>query len=198
LHHDCHCDPCRCFIADQASATSASAQDPPPARSTRHRYRKGLCSDAIRIEEPPIGAHLVTPRRGYTHHGIYAGEGMVIHYAGLSRGIERGPVEEVSLARFANARPVMIRCRGSMPFEVPEIVRRARSRLGENRYRLLSNNCEHFSEWAQFGLSRSTQVDRLARLPMVAAASLARRVRVVLRSLSDRLIASHEGVANHV
>ncbi len=123
---------------------------------------------------------------------------MVIHYAGLARGIESGPVEEVSLARFANARPVMIRCRGTIPFEVTEIVRRARSRLGENRYRLLSNNCEHFSEWAQFGLSRSTQVDRFARLPMLAAASLTLGVRVVLRSLSARLLPQNEGVANQV
>ena len=30
----------------------------------------------------PLGAHLVTPRRGYTHHGIYVGNGIVIHYAG--------------------------------------------------------------------------------------------------------------------
>jgi hypothetical protein len=40
-------------------------------------------------------------------------------------------------------------------------VSRARSRLGENRYRLLTNNCEHFSEWSRFGTSRSPQVERL-------------------------------------
>src|SRR5262249_61985463 len=36
--------------------------------------RSGLSSrdrvlDSAR--EPPLGAHMVTPRRGYTHHGIY-------------------------------------------------------------------------------------------------------------------------------
>jgi hypothetical protein len=51
--------------------------------------------------EPPIGAHIVTRRQGYTHHGIYAGVGRVVHYAGLSRGLRRGPVEETSLSRFA-------------------------------------------------------------------------------------------------
>jgi Lecithin retinol acyltransferase len=187
LHYICHCNPCRCGTA---------SHEPPSARPKRHATGKRRCATASEVAEPPLGAHLVTPRRGYTHHGIYAGEGMVIHYAGLSRGIERGPVEEVSLARFANARPVMIRCRGSMPFEVPEIVRRARSRLGENRYRLLSNNCEHFSEWAQFGLHRSAQVNRFARLPVSAAASLAQGFRVVLRSLSDRLLFNHAGAAN--
>ena len=44
-------------------------------------------------EEPPMGAHLVTPRRRYCHHGIYVGDGKVVHYAGLSRSLRRGPVE---------------------------------------------------------------------------------------------------------
>ena len=38
---------------------------------------------------------------------------------------------------------------------------RARSRLGENRYRFFSNNCEHFSEWCVNGEHRSPQVERL-------------------------------------
>jgi hypothetical protein len=36
-----------------------------------------------------IGAHVATQRRWYTHHGIYAGSGKVIHYAGLSRSLQR-------------------------------------------------------------------------------------------------------------
>ena len=49
-----------------------------------------------------IGAHLITPRCGYTHHGIYIGSGRVVHYAGLSRAaLTRRPVEEVSLTEFA-------------------------------------------------------------------------------------------------
>jgi len=46
----------------------------------------------------PIGAHVVTPRRGYTHHGIYVGRGRVVQYGGLSRGLRSGPVKEVSLS----------------------------------------------------------------------------------------------------
>lgn len=29
----------------------------------------------------PLGAHLVSPRKRYRHHGIYVGNGRVIHYA---------------------------------------------------------------------------------------------------------------------
>ena len=48
--------------------------------------------------EPPMGAHIVAQRRGYIHHGIYVGAAKVVHYAGLSRGLRRGPVEEISLS----------------------------------------------------------------------------------------------------
>ena len=30
-----------------------------------------------------IGSHLKVARLGYSHHGVYLGNGMVIHYAGL-------------------------------------------------------------------------------------------------------------------
>jgi hypothetical protein len=53
--------------------------------------------------EPPLGAHLTTSRRGYTHHGMYVGDGRVVHYSGLSGFWQCGPVEEVSLTRFAAA-----------------------------------------------------------------------------------------------
>ena len=51
--------------------------------------------------EPPLGAHLTTSRRGYTHHGMYVGHGRVVHYSGFSGLWQGGPVEEVSLSRFA-------------------------------------------------------------------------------------------------
>jgi Lecithin retinol acyltransferase len=109
--------------------------------------------------EPPLGAHMVTPRRGYTHHGIYVGEGKVIQYGGLSWGLRRGPVEEVSLAQFSQGRPVWVRVVGAHWFDRHEVVRRARLRLGEDRYSVLTNNCEHFCEWCVRGQHRSYQVD---------------------------------------
>jgi hypothetical protein len=47
---------------------------------------------------PPWGAHIVSLRRGYTHHGIYVGNERVVQYGGLTRGLRRGPVEEVLLS----------------------------------------------------------------------------------------------------
>jgi hypothetical protein len=48
------------------------------------------------------------------------------------------------------------------------VVERVRSRLGEHRYRLLTNNCEHFCEWALRGESRSVQIERLHVRPRMA------------------------------
>ncbi len=111
--------------------------------------------------EPPLGAHIVTPRRGYSHHGIYVGQGRVVQYGGLSRGLRRGPVEEVSLSQFAQGRPICHRPGESLWFDRDEVVRRARTRLGENRYNVLTNNCEHFCEWCVRGEHRSYQVDEI-------------------------------------
>jgi Lecithin retinol acyltransferase len=126
------------------------------------RSTDGLRSSDLALSperEPPLGAHVVTPRRGYSHHGIYVGQGRVVQYGGLSRGLRRGPVEEVSLSQFAQGRPICHRPGESRWFDPHEVVRRARMRLGENRYNVLTNNCEHFCEWCVRGEHRSYQVD---------------------------------------
>lgn len=111
------------------------------------------------VEDLAPGAHLVTPRRGYVHHGLYAGDGRVIHYAGFKRPWRRGPIEEVSLEQFARGRGFAVKPRVAPKYPGPAAVERARSRLGENRYRFWSNNCEHFVEWCLTGAGRSAQVD---------------------------------------
>jgi hypothetical protein len=68
-------------------------------------------------------------------------------------------VEETSLADFGRGRPVWIKFHAPSNFEPREVIRRARSRVGEDRYRLLTNNCEHFCEWCLRGEARSYQVE---------------------------------------
>jgi hypothetical protein len=111
------------------------------------------------MENLPLGAHLVSPRLAYEHHGVYAGGGRVIHYAGFKGWLHIAPVEEVSLQEFAGGHAVRVALSPAARFAGEQAVARARSRLGENRYRLLSNNCEHFVEWCLDGASRSSQVD---------------------------------------
>jgi hypothetical protein len=150
---------------------------------------------ALATHEPLPGSHVVTPRRGYLHHGIYVGFGRVVHYSGLAYGLRRGPVEEISVARFTDGRSIRVKA-GAAPshFDRCEVVRRARSRVGENSYRLFSNNCEHFCEWCVYGEHRSYQVEALLRQPAHALRTLIRfvskacstRARMFLRRRSDQ------------
>jgi len=122
--------------------------------------------------EPPLGAHLVTQRRGYEHHGVYVGDGKVVHYAGFAGSAHRGPVEEVTLASFAAGHAVALRPHPCPRYASDDAVRRARSRLGENHYRLLTNNCEHFCTWCLFGEGRSQQVETCLTHPRMALRAL--------------------------
>lgn len=133
-------------------------------------------------ETPPLAAHIVTSRRGYTHHGIYIGEGNVVHYAGLS-GWKRGPIEEISLRQFSRGQPISVRSHAKPQFDPSDVVARARSRLGEGRYRILSNNCEHFCEWCISGESRSQQIELWRTRP--------RYVLVAVVRLLGRFVHSH-------
>jgi hypothetical protein len=131
----------------------------------RHAYESRFVRELPPAELPPVGAHVVTPWLGFAHHGIHVGEGKVVHYGALEYDIIRRPVEEVTLAEFARGRPVFLVSHAQAMLEADEVVRRARSRIGENRYRLLSMNCEHFAEWCLHGEHRSFQVESALDFP---------------------------------
>ena len=157
------------------------------------RYGAGRSSGAGAIQEewPPVGSHVVTMRRAYLHHGIYVGCGKVVHYSGLAHGLRRGPVEEVSLADFARGHTVRLLERAPAAFDPREIVRRARSRIGEDNYRLFTNNCEHFSEWCVRGVGRSYQVDAVMALverPLQIARRFLRFVNAVAEAGRSELV----------
>jgi Lecithin retinol acyltransferase len=134
-------------------------------------YQYAFQSRAVRLledEEPPIGAHLVTPWHGFAHHGVYVGGGRVIHYNARVYRLKRRPVEETGMAEFAEGRPVFIVDHAEAPLDSPEVIRRARARLGEDRYHLLDNNCEHLVEWCLHGVARSFQVESALDFPQRA------------------------------
>ncbi|WP_095192486.1 lecithin retinol acyltransferase family protein [Pseudomonas sp. Irchel 3A7] len=121
------------------------------------------------------GSHLITSRNGYIHHGIYLGEQQVIHYAGMCSGFDIGPIEIIHLTHFANGRQVRVRRHMQAGFKPDVVLERALSRLGETRYRLLTNNCEHFCYWSLFGKSESPQVQDVLSHPSKA-------IKLIMRS----------------
>ncbi|AUZ80801.1 lecithin retinol acyltransferase family protein [Aeromonas caviae] len=106
----------------------------------------------------PIGTHLVTPRTGYDHHGIYVGNGKVVHYAGFARGFNTGPVEEVTLETFTDGGRCRVKSHANQKFYGVEVAERARAKIGEDSYNLAFNNCEHLCEWCVNGRHHSEQV----------------------------------------
>jgi HRAS-like suppressor 3 len=106
----------------------------------------------VRTDSLEPGTELIVDRLAYRHHGIYVGGGLVIHYAGWI-SYRHGLVEAIPLGNFAGKHPIRV---GRVPTESlhgEDIVRRARSRLGERCYDVLKNNCEHFlqlvSSWGE-------------------------------------------------
>ncbi|MCU0524992.1 MAG: lecithin retinol acyltransferase family protein [Elainella sp. Prado103] len=90
----------------------------------------------------------------YEHHGIDCGDGTVIHYY---KGGEVPTITRTSFATFARGNPVYPQPQ-SIAY-LPEIViQRAESRLGEQKYQLLTNNCEHFATWCKTGRNESPQL----------------------------------------
>ena len=90
----------------------------------------------------------------YKHYGIDCGDGTVIHYRKPSEVIER-----TSMATFSQGNPVYVAKYSKGFAYIPDVVvERAKSRLGEHDYNLLSNNCEHFACWCKTGISDSKQI----------------------------------------
>lgn len=90
----------------------------------------------------------------YQHHGIDIGDGHIIHYRKPSEIIEKTPFET-----FSRGNKVYIRQYPRGFSFIPELVlERAFSRLGEQKYNLLFNNCEHFATWCKTGINESKQV----------------------------------------
>lgn len=123
----------------------------------------------------------------YEHYAIYIGNHKVIHYAG-GRGDFSGKVSvheadfseflrgagDYFVLSFAECCPCKIHSESGFwtnqtnlygiagtkmkPFAGDETVKRAYSRIGEQKYSLLSNNCEHFALWCKTGIAVSSQV----------------------------------------
>lgn len=131
------------------------------------------------------GSHLVSKREGYTHHGIYAGNGRVIHYGGFHHSAGRRPIEYVPLRAFAAGRGIEVQAEPAAVFSGAEIVERAKSRLGEDRYRFLTNNCEHFCAWCVLGVGHSEQVRQCLKNPWSGIKMLCVLARAVILAFCE-------------
>ena len=98
--------------------------------------------------------HLQVPRQHglFHHHGIDLGDGTVAHYL-EGREILRSPIDA-----FRQEQPITLIEHDSAS-TTGVTLRRAMSRIGEQNYNLLFNNCEHFATWCKTGRHRSGQIE---------------------------------------
>lgn len=89
------------------------------------------------------GDYIAAMRLFYTHHGIYDGNGKVYEYN--DGKVVRGTLESFSQGDLLYLIP------DSSSFTPDEIIRRVKSRLGEENYHLLWNNCVNFATWCRSG-----------------------------------------------
>jgi hypothetical protein len=133
-----------------------------------------------------IGDHLVSPRTGYTHHGIYIGNNQVIHYSGFADGLSSGEIEIASLETFKNGNSFSVSEYLFRTYDGDDSVSRAYSRLGEDWYNVLINNCEQFVTWCIMGIHSSSQVNNL--ISAVVLSNKAMSLRAVPSLICDSQI----------
>lgn len=93
-----------------------------------------------------------------THHGIYCGNGYVIHFDGHSKLICKDSLEHFCSPFPIREISVFEKCNPSL---ANEVMRRAESLLGKGDYDLLASNCEHFASYCITGSWKSKQADKL-------------------------------------
>jgi hypothetical protein len=73
----------------------------------------------------------------------------------------------------------------TLDFSPDAVIARAQSRLGENRFDIVLNNCEHFASWCKTGLSESRQVEALWRASLAPWTYAMRRAQDALTHWLD-------------
>ena len=93
----------------------------------------------------------------YRHYAVYVGDGEIIHYASESGDFgENISIHKTTMEQFLDGAKQYFICKFPKHSRI-----RAYQRLGERRYDLLNNNCEHFAVWCQTNISDSSQVKML-------------------------------------
>ena len=104
------------------------------------------------------GQHIFVKRLGYTHHGVVVGKNTIIHYSGELLQKSNAAIIKTTLEDFSQGATVQIQRYEKSIFTANEIALRAHNKLGESRYNLIFNNCEHFARWCCIGQHLSEQV----------------------------------------
>lgn len=117
---------------------------------------------------PQEGDHIRVSRGVYNHHGIFVSNAEVIHFASHDDDNLLGTDNKVirtTLRRFLREGKLEIKVYNDDELQdlypVPEIIRWARTSIGDNGYNVAFNNCEHFANYCTLGRFHSRQVSNV-------------------------------------
>ncbi|KOF56553.1 hypothetical protein AGR56_07265 [Clostridium sp. DMHC 10] len=100
----------------------------------------------------------------YEHYGIYIGDNKVIHYSSSDGTMKNAKIEIGNMEEnFPKGKYFVLDFGNDAKFSPDATVKRAKSRLGEKNYNLITNNCEHFAVWCKTDNAKSYQIDSLSR-----------------------------------
>lgn len=147
------------------------------------------------MQKLTTGTHIKVSRKGYSHHGIYISGGEVVHYSGFARAFKKGAIEITTLEDFLGGEKeynIVQYSTDEFTCSPKSIYNRALSRVGEDKYNLPFNNCEHFCCWCVTNKSQSKQVQsavvQLVTAGAVQYASPQLIVPVILGSFFKRML----------
>ena len=142
----------------------------PVVIKTDLQYNKKTISH---LSELKPGDHIKVNNQGYDHHILVEKvvsdeEVLVIHYAwgdGIHFNMTLTPTrpdmgeikEEVIKLKPDHVTVLTYSNPPETVYSVEELFERARMRLGETRWELFTNNCEHLVNWSKTGIANSTQ-----------------------------------------
>ena len=108
------------------------------------------------------GDHIYVKRRRhfYSHHGIYAGNGMVLHFKGAVREKQDPAVIISDMATFLK-NGILRRRSYKQRLPHAETLQMAHAHLAQKGYSLVFNNCEHFATYCATGKKKSRQVHKI-------------------------------------
>ena len=132
--------------------------------------RKGKESAKTNVCPGLPGDLIVFERTLYKHYAVNVGDGEIVHLTAPEGGGIAAHMNSCS----ANSQKAVVKKEkyedvfkeGDKAYKeqltndhLPrqEIVKRAKSRIGQQGYHLLSYNCEHFARWCCYGVWESTQ-----------------------------------------
>ena len=104
-----------------------------------------------------LGDHIYVRRLVYSHHGIYAGDGNVIHYTGEEKEKKDPLIRETDIEDFLKGGKLR---RRNYKKRLPPsaTLSLAKKHLSKNSYSLALNNCEHFATYCATGKKKSRQL----------------------------------------